>query len=131
MRQARSWSERKRQARQAVALSAVLLMGCGGDQGPAPVEVEGAWTGAIGSETLSFTVQETSGTVSGSGSLNSTSQAIAVTVSGTFARPAVNLTLTADGFNPIAIQANVGETTLNGSANGSGYVNAVVSLTRQ
>ena len=125
-----TWWERKRQARTAVALTAVLLAGCGDSSGPPPVEVEGAWSGSIGSESLSLTVQETSGTLAGSGSLSNATDAVAVTVAGTFTRPSVAIVLHADGFSDINIQGTVGETLLTGTANGSGYVNASVSLTR-
>jgi hypothetical protein len=111
-------------------VAAVLLAGCGDSSGPPPIEVEGQWSGSIGQENLSLTVQETSGALAGSGSLNNGTDAVAVTVTGTFTRPSVAIVLHADGFNDIDIQGNVGETSLTGSANGSGYVNATVNLTR-
>ncbi|MDQ3207264.1 MAG: hypothetical protein M3Q37_01500 [Gemmatimonadota bacterium] len=80
---------------------------------------------------MQFTLQENSGSVSGSGSLSSAEEAIAVQVSGTYTEPNVALTLTASGFEPISISAVVSETSLTGTANGSGFVSSAVSMTRQ
>jgi hypothetical protein len=119
-------------ARQAVLVSAVLLASaCGGDSGPAKIEAEGAWSGTLDVATLTMTLVETNGTVTGSGSLSTATDAVAITATGTYTSPSLALTLSAPGFSNIAVQATVGQSSMTGTANGSGFVNASVSLQRQ
>ncbi len=119
-----------------VLACALLLASCGGGDktGPTPIEVQGTWQGSLtdgSNATISLTLAETAGTVTGSGNLATSATAIAVTVTGTYAEPHVSLTLAAPGFNNTNLSATVGETSMSGTLNGSGYVNAALTLTRQ
>lgn len=129
------WEQRRRQARNAIAVCAVLLMGCGGDQGPAVIDVQGAYQGTIqgsgSAAQMQLTLVETSGVVTGSGSLSSSSDAVSVTVAGSYTQPNVSLVLSSPGFSDITVAGTVTPTKITGSANGSGFVNGVVDLTRQ
>lgn len=111
------------------------LGACSGPTGPAPIEVERSWLGTIqgtsSTGTIQFTLTETSGTVTGSGSIGGATQAQAVQITGTYVEPHAALTLTADGFSPVSISATLSKTQLIGSANGSGFVGSAVSMTRQ
>lgn len=131
-----SWAARKRQARQAIALCAVLVAtGCGGDSGPDVIDVQGSYTGTIqgsgSSGQMQLTLVESAGVVTGSGSLSSASDAVAVTVTGTYTQPSLSMILHAPGFEDINVSGQVTATKITGSANGSGFVNGVVDLTRQ
>lgn len=132
----RTWVEKRRWVRTAVKLSAVLLMvGCGGDSGPVVIDVQGGYAGTIqGSGSpgqVQLTLVESAGTVTGSGSLSGPSGAVAVTVTGSYAQPSVSLALHATGFEDVNVTGQVTATKITGSANGSGYNQAVVNLTRQ
>lgn len=115
---------------------AMLLVGCGGDSsGPAPIQVEGAWSGPVtfssgSSGTLSFTVTETAGSVTGSGTLVGSTSA-ALSVSGSYSEPNVSLTLSSPGFQPINLTGVVSSSSLTGTINGSGFLNSAVTLARQ
>jgi hypothetical protein len=114
---------------------ALIGAACGGDSGPNPIDVQGAYVGTIqGSGSpgqLQLTLVETSGTVTGSGSLSGVSGAVALTVTGNYTEPNVSLGLHAQGFEDINITGSVTTTKITGSANGSGFQNGVVDLTRQ
>ena len=117
----------------------MLTAACGGDgsSGPTRVEAEGSWTGSIkdnsGSQvgTLTLTLTETNGSVSGNGNLASSSEALAVTASGTYSPPNLSLNLSAPGFETVNLSATVGEQTMTGTLNGSGFVNSGITLNRQ
>jgi hypothetical protein len=75
----------------------LLAAGCGGDSSTEPEdpEVEGQWNGPIntdvGSGSLALTLTETDGTVSDTGTLSVTGDALALTVTGTYAPPNLSL----------------------------------------
>lgn len=101
------------------------------------LEAEGSWSGPVHDNssaavgTLSLTLSETNGVVTGSGSLNSASNAIAVTASGTYTPPNLSLTMSAPGFSDLNLTATVGKTSMTGTLNGSGFINSSVTLNRQ
>ena len=116
----------------------LLAAGCGGGDGstePDDPEVEGQWNGpintSVGSGSLNLTLTETSGTVSGTGTLSVSGDALALTVTGTYAPPNVSLQMTSPGFEPMNLSGEVTEEEIDGTLNGSGFVNIAVTLTRQ
>lgn len=120
-----------------VAVLAMLVAACGGDSGPAPIQAEGSWTGPVKNNsgatigTLSLTLIETSGTVSGSGNIAGSTVATALTVAGTYTEPSLSLILSSQRFNDINLGGTVSETEIVGSLNGSGFVQSNITLTRQ
>jgi hypothetical protein len=80
---------------------------------------------------MTLTLTEATGTVSGSGNLSSSSAAVAVTASGTYSPPSLSLNLSAAGFETVNLSATVGEQTMSGTLNGSGFVNSGITLNRQ
>ncbi len=116
----------------------LLAAACGGDNGttePEDPEVEGQWNGPIttdvGSGSLALTLTEASGTVSGTGTLSVPGDAVALTVTGTYAPPNVSLQMTSTGFEPMNLSGEVSEDEIDGTLNGSGFVNIAVTLRRQ
>ena len=116
----------------------LLAAGCGGGDSstePDDPEVEGQWNGPIntdgGSGSLALTLTETDGTVSGTGTLSVTGDALALTVTGTYAAPNVSLQMTSQGFEPMNLSGEVTDEEIDGTLNGSGFVNIAVTLTRQ
>lgn len=121
-------------ARKFLPVLLVLSVACG-DGGPSGGDVEGAWSGGItegGSQlgTLTMTLTENQGTISGNGSIAG-GASFALTVSGTFSKPSASMTLTSPGLNPFNFTATVGDNTMDGTLNGSGFLNSAVHLTRQ
>jgi hypothetical protein len=91
----------------------------------------GQWTGSSLGLTLSLTLTETSGQISGTATLASSSQTVALTVTGLHAHPSVSLTLSAAGFEPTNYTGTFsGNDAINGSLSGSGFVNFALNLTR-
>jgi len=116
----------------------LLIAACGGDGGstePDVPEVEGQWNGPIntnvGSGSLALTLNDANGTVSGTGTLSVTGDALALTVTGNYAPPNVSLQMTSSGFEPMNLSGEVSEDEIDGTLNGSGFVNIAVTLTRQ
>jgi hypothetical protein len=116
----------------------LCLAGCGGGDGstePDEPQVEGQWNGPIntdvGSGSLALTLTEGDGTVSGTGTLSVTGDALALTVTGTYVPPNVSLQMTSQGFEPMNLSGEVAEEEIDGTLNGSGFVNIAVTLTRQ
>jgi hypothetical protein len=116
---------------------AAFTLACGGDGGnePSVPEVEGQWNGpintSVGSGTLALTLNETGGTVTGTGTLTVPGDALSLTVTGNYAAPNVSLQMSAQGFEPMTLGGTVGDETIAGTLNGSGFVNIAVTLTRQ
>ncbi len=118
-----------------LAVLAMLAAACGGDDsnGPAQVEAEGSWSGSINNNggtqigTMTLTLTETGGTVSGTGNLASSDEGIAVSASGTYSQPSLSLNLAATGFETVNLTATVGEGTMTGTLNGSGFVNSAIT----
>lgn len=120
------------------ALALALVAGCSGDKttAPTPVAVAGSWVGPVtltsgSSATLSLTLREAAGAVSGNGSIGTATDAIALTVTGTYTEPHVSLTLTSPEVNPLDLSGTVTDSTITGLVNGSGFANANARLRRQ
>jgi hypothetical protein len=122
--------------RRLILAAALALTACGGDSGPARIEAEGQWSGGIQDNGatighMTLTLVETSGAVTGSGNLTAGTLGLALTTSGTYAPPSLSLTVSAPGYNDMNLTATVGETSMTGTLNGSGFVNSGITLTRQ
>ncbi len=116
----------------------LLVTGCGGGDGstqPDDPEVEGQWNGPIntdgGSGSLAVTLTETDGTVTGTGTLSVTGDALALSITGTYAPPNVSLQMSAPGYEPMNLSGEVSDEEIDGTLNGSGFVNIAVTLRRQ
>jgi hypothetical protein len=116
----------------------LLIAACGGDSGstePDVPDVQGQWNGPIntnvGSGNLALTLNEANGNITGSGTLTVTGDALALTVTGNYAPPNVSLQMTSPGFEPMNLSGTVNEDEINGTLNGSGFVNIAVTLDRQ
>jgi hypothetical protein len=121
-------------------LAALVLVfaACGGDAGPnepAVPDVEGQWNGSIntnvGSGSLALTLNEAAGNITGTGTLVTSGDALALTVTGNYAPPNVSLQMTSPGFEPMNLSGTVNEEAINGTLNGSGFVSIAVTLHRQ
>lgn len=123
--------------RRLLVLLALALPACGSDNGPTRIEAEGQWSGSMqhndGSPlgTMTLTLSETGGTVTGTGNVNDGTTSYAFTITGTYAPPNLSLTLSSQAFNDMNLTSTVGETSLTGVINGSGFVNTPITLTRQ
>ena len=116
----------------------ILTAACGSGDGstePDDPGIEGQWNGPIttdvGSGSLALTLTETDGTVTGTGTLTVPGDALALTVTGTYAPPNASLQMNTQGFEPMNLSGKVTEDEIDGTLNGSGFVNIAVTLTRQ
>jgi hypothetical protein len=116
----------------------LALTACGGDGGstePDIPEVTGQWNGPVntsgGSGSLALTLNESDGTVTGTGTLSTAGDALALTITGNYAPPNVSLQMNASGFEPMNLSGTVTEDEIDGTLNGSGFVNIAVALARQ
>jgi hypothetical protein len=116
----------------------LALTACGGDGGstePDIPEVTGQWNGPVntsgGSGSLALTLNESDGTVTGTGTLSTAGDALALTITGNYAPPNVSLQMNAAGFEPMNLSGTVAEDDIDGTLNGSGFVNIAVTLARQ
>jgi hypothetical protein len=114
----------------------LVLSACGGDSnGPSDIDAEGTWAGTFaisgGNVALNMVLTEGSGSVSGNGNLAAPGLAIAETITGTYSAPTLSVTMHADGYEDINLTATVGETSMTGTLNGSGFVGQAVTLNRQ
>lgn len=110
-----------------------MLVGCGGgSKATAPVapDVTGSWTGTLAGTPLSLQLNQTTGNVSGGGTLGSGTNIFALTSTGTMTGSTLSITNTSGLHPSFNITATLSGKNLNGSANGSGYVNDVVVLTK-
>ena len=122
-----------------VGLTLVLAMACGGN-GPTtpPVAVEaiaGSWTGQVpvggaGYATLTLTLTHSNGNVSGNGMMGVGTTQLPQTVTGSYVGSTISLTLTSTGYSPMNFTGQVGTNRMTGLLNGSGFVNAAVTLNR-
>jgi hypothetical protein len=117
---------------------ALLIAACGSEGGstePDVPDVQGQWNGAfntnVGSGNLSLTLNEANGNVTGTGTLTAAGDALALTVTGNYAPPNVSLQMTSPGFEPMNLSGTLSEDEIDGTLNGSGFVNIAVTLDRQ
>ena len=116
-------------------LATTLACGGGDGNGPSTPEAEGQWDGPIntneGSGTLSLTLNDASGNITGTGTLTVPGDAYALTITGNYAPPNISLQMTSPGFEPMVLAGTVDDDGIQGVLNGSGFVNIAVTLTRQ
>ena len=111
--------------------AALVLAACGGggdSTGPSTRSLAGGWQGSTGGVTIALTLTSTNGTVSGDGSMTSVAAAIAVVVTGTYADPAVSLTLVAQGYQPLSFTGTRAGGQITGTLNGSGFNSVPITL---
>lgn len=118
-------------------LSCILLLAiaCKGDSPAAPnVSLAGRWVGSIGTQTIDMTLTESSGTVSGSGTISNTSIGTrALTISGAYTGGPighVDVTLSSGTAQPFALAGQVYQTSILGSLTGSGFTGDVITFSR-
>jgi hypothetical protein len=118
-------------------LPVVLLAaaGCGdGSTGPART-VTGTWSGtfSLGGPTgvLALVLDQERSVVSGTGTIGGSGQTLPLSADGTFVRPTLSVTLTAEGFTPMNLTGRLDDDTITGTLNGSGFVDVAVTLERQ
>lgn len=125
--------------RYALSFVALLLSlgACSGDgptappPPPPPPSMSGAWTGTSGGITFTFTLNESSGSLVGSGNMSNGANAVALTVTGTSAHPSISMTWSAPGYQPINFQGTRSGNSVVGAMNGSGFVNSALTLNKQ
>jgi hypothetical protein len=94
-------------------LVAVSLLACGNDSSGPGEGVEGQWSGTVTpGVTLTLTLTERDGEVSGAGTLTAASDAVALDTEGTYSEPSLSLTLTSEGFQDMNLTATVGDQVL-------------------
>jgi hypothetical protein len=129
----------RRHVRSFALLAAVLalpLAGCGGDStAPSNEVLTGTWSGTVQASqttvTLTMTITETNGAVTGTGQFNGGGAGLPVTVSGTFTSPNADLAITAEGFAASTVKGTVSGTQMKATLNGSGFVNQPITMQRQ
>jgi hypothetical protein len=92
--------------------------------------LSGSWTGNLSGASLAMTLVEANGLVNGNGTLVAGATSLSLTITGTYAAPTVALSAAATGFAPMNITGTVNGNTINGTVNGSGFVNTAVTLTK-
>lgn len=98
------------------------------------ISVTGTYSGSNQGITVTLTLTESGGSVTGSGSIVEGANTFPVTVSGTFNAPNVNLTLTSAQLQaPVQLTGTVSNDgrTINGTMNGSGLNNFPIVLNLQ
>lgn len=120
-----------------LALLAVMVFAAAcGDSGtgsePRKFSTTGRWTGTASQTTVTVTLNENSGNITGSGNVTGGGESLAVNVTGTNAANAISMTLTAAGFQPVNFTGNItSATSMNGTLNGSGFENFALTLNKQ
>jgi len=113
-----------------MAAAAFVVAGCSSSTAP-KVTVAGTWSGVTASQVLTITLTESSGSVSGSGTLTNTPVGtIAITVSGSFVGSTVSLALTSGLHPAINLTGTVAGNTMTGALQGSGFTGDAITLTR-
>ncbi len=122
----------KRRAFLSLLLVAAMI-GCGSDgpAGPDTVSIQGTWTGVTSGVNIRMTFAAGSEAVVGNGSFNGPGLVLPLTINGTRLGVDLNLTLSSPGFEATVFTGTIhSATSITGQLNGSGFVNAPVSLTK-
>lgn len=125
--------------RRLIAAAAVMcLAACGGGEGltpPDPSGVDGTWQGTFQADsqdvTLTLNLGDSSGTVTGDGTLVTSDGTFDLTASGDFDTPRLSLSITTPGHDEVSLVALVGESSMVGTIGGEGFNNDAVTLDRQ
>ncbi len=110
-----------------LAVAAILAAACssGGTptNGNQATGIAGTWTGTAGDITMSVTLTETYGTVSGSGQLSNVPPSGGIspeTVGGTYAAPNVSLTMTGPIYSVLTVSGTLTDDHIVGTVGGLG-----------
>ncbi len=117
-----------------LAALAALVIGCRSGTEPTPT-VTGQWTGSFiaggNGLSLTLTLQDAGGAVTGSGHLDAAGVSIAWTATGTHVHPNVSLTLTSAGYESVNLSGHCDNaSTISATLNGSGFVGNSITLRR-
>ena len=116
---------------------AVVLAACGSNSATgvntSPHALTGKWHGSSQGVDFDLDLTEKSGgQISGSGQLSGYAAGVLVQVQGTHPDPGFSVTLTHTGYQSATYAgAEVGDSTLGGTINGSGFANFIITLYRQ
>lgn len=114
------------------AAVAAFVVACGGSASAPPrISPAGAWTSVNGTSSLTMTLTENTGVVTGAGQFTQAGSSVALTISGTYAAPSISLVMTAQGFQPMNFSGSVSASQMTGSLNGSGFSNFTWIFARQ
>ena len=121
-----------------VLVAGLTLVACGGGDGitpPKTVDPEGTWSGTFQADsqdvTLTMNLTESSGAVTGDGTLVTTAGSFPLTISGTYDSPRLSLALTTPGFDLVSLVAIVAEASMTGTIGGGGFKNDSFTLDKQ
>jgi hypothetical protein len=96
------------------------------------IPLSGTWVGNVGTQVLTMTLVESSGNVTGSGTLTGTpSGTRAQVITGSLLNSTFTATLTSGGATPFNITATVNGATMIGTLTGSGFTGDAITLTKQ
>jgi hypothetical protein len=116
---------------------AVLLTACGSNNATgvdtSPHALTGSWHGSSQGVAFDLDLTEKSGgQISGSGQLSGYAAGVLVQVQGVHPDPGFTITLSHTGYQSATYAgAEIGDSTLGGTINGSGFANFVITLYRQ
>lgn len=115
-----------------IVLSLFLLGSCGDPTGLGETNIDDSWTGAVATSTLTVTITENHGTITGSGRITGGAAALALNVTGTRAKENVSMTLSSPGYQPMNFEGEIRhKDQITGTISGSGYNALPVTLTRK
>lgn len=112
----------------------VSIAACSGDSSGPKTTVAGNWTGSATTSggspfTINLVLVESSGTVSGTGTITG-GTSVALTISGTYSAPTLGLTMAAPGFSSMNLTATLSGKSMTGTLNGSGFSNTAITFTK-
>jgi hypothetical protein len=121
-----------------VLAAGLTLVACGSGDGitpPKTVDPEGTWSGTFQADsqdvTLTMNLTESSGAVTGDGTLVTTAGSFPLTISGTYDSPRLSLAITTPGFDLVSLVAIVAEASMTGTIGGGGFKNDSFTLDKQ
>lgn len=116
-----------------LVLTTLVITACGDSSGPRTPSMTGTWNGSIGSYSMSITLREQSGSITGNGVDQWSGGSSALTVTGTHNHPQVALTLQSQGYQDMAFTGEFGSTDnrVVGQLSGAGFSNESFTLIRQ
>ncbi|HKW13084.1 MAG TPA: hypothetical protein VJS69_01220 [Candidatus Krumholzibacteria bacterium] len=114
---------------------AVSLAACGDSTSTPPIDLNGTWSGGLGSQMVTLTLLDNNGNVSGSGTITNTPTGTrAQVVTGVFTKPAFTLTLSSGSAQPVSFSGTYHPSIpaqLVGTFVGSGFTGDAIILNKQ